>query len=125
MDQQIFYFDEVFSAFGVSFEAIKKTEGYRDYSNGGQWIPGADLPPEPMEGIVVPLSRDDLRFDTQGRYTEKDRKVYLQKPQVLNKNDTVRFEGEDYRVFHVKNHEVYADFSVYIIKGIDKGSDSS
>ncbi|WP_406945758.1 hypothetical protein ACJA3J_05780 [Halobacillus sp. SY10] len=125
MGQQIFYFDEVFAAFGVSFDAIKKSEGYRDYSNGGQWVPGADLPPETMEGIIVPLSNDDLRFDTQGRYTEKDRKIYLQHPQRLEKNDRVHFGGQDYRVFDVKNHEVYADFSVYIIKGIDKGSDSS
>ncbi|QAS52809.1 hypothetical protein [Halobacillus litoralis] len=125
MGQQIFYFDEVFASFQVPFEAIKKSEGYRDHSNGGQWVPGADLPPETLEGIIVPLSNDDMRFDTQGRYTEKDRKLYLQHPQRLKKNDHIYFEGQDYRVFDVKNHGVYADFSVYIIKGIDKGGGGS
>lgn len=122
----LFDFSSLFATYSISFTRIPKVEGYRDYTKGGQWVKSAPATPIEMTGIVVPLTNEDLRFDTAGTYTRQDQKVYVRKPSFLLKNDEVIVEGVKYRVVEKKEYpSEYTDFNVYVIRrtDIEKGND--
>lgn len=119
----LFNFEELFATFYMEIKVYRNPVGYRDYSNGGQWIeslPADGIKPKRISGIVVPLSNEDLQFDQSGTYTQEDRKVYLRIPDILDKGDEVEFKGKRYRVMRKRDYqEVYADFNMYICQRSD------
>lgn len=116
----LFDFSSLFASYSVSFTWIPKSQGRRDYSKGGQWVEGAPEGPVELTGIAVPLSNEDLRFDTAGTYLREDLKLYVRFPRVLNKSDSVVIRGAKYRVMLRKEYQPeYADFNIYIIRRTD------
>ena len=61
---------------------LEKGQGYRDPYNGGVWVPGETAGTE-IEGAVVPLSNEDLKYDEGGTYNTEDRKLYCYKDVAL------------------------------------------
>ncbi|MFC2948536.1 hypothetical protein [Virgibacillus sediminis] len=121
----IFDFSTVFGEFSRPFQHIPYSESYRDYTNGGQWVKGAELPPVNMEGVILPLGNDDLQFDTAGTYTIQDRKLFLQEPETLEEEAVVEVDGLRYRVTGDKPYGHYAGFNVYFLKRTDIGGETS
>ena len=98
---------------------LRETEGYHDYSKGGIWVPGVIEEVE-IEGAVVPLTNEDLRFDEGGTYNFEDRKLYCY--EEMDKGEKVKHKDKVYTVLERKD---YSDFDeglfIYFIKrgGID------
>lgn len=112
----LFEFSSLFAEYNRSFQYLPETKSYRDFEKGGQMIPGVQLDPVDMEGIILPLSTDDLKFDAAGTYTKQDRKLYLQEPAVLQENARVAVDDLVYRVMGEKPYGHYAGFNVYFLK---------
>lgn len=55
------------------------TDGYYDMEHGGVWVPGGTETVE-KEAIILPLSSEDLKYDTGGTYTREDIKIYVKYP---------------------------------------------
>lgn len=112
----LFEFSSLFAEYNRSFQHLPETESYRDFERGGGTFPGVPLDPIDMEGIILPLSTDDLKFDAAGTYTKQDRKLYLQEPAVLQENARVEVDDLVYRVMGEKPYGHYAGFNVYFLK---------
>lgn len=97
---------------------LEETEGYHDPYQGGKWIPGEIIETE-LEGAVVPLSNEDLRFDEGGTYTAADRKLYCYKE--IAKGEKVKYKDKPYTILESKD---YSDFDeglyIYIIRRGDR-----
>ncbi|MBM7696635.1 hypothetical protein JOD44_001752 [Salimicrobium jeotgali] len=115
----------MFATYNRPFQRITFAEGYRDYGNGGQWVEGGENPPIESQGIIMPLGNDDLTFDTSGTYTVEDRKLFLQEPETLDKDDLVRVDGDDFHVTGDKAWQQYGGFNVYLLKRSDAGGESA
>jgi len=74
-----FVWDPVFAMWGGTYTFRLPGEGYRDWEQGGIWVPGEPTETE-KEAIVLPLSKSDLKYDVGGTYTRQDVKVYVQCP---------------------------------------------
>lgn len=112
----LFDFSSLFAEYNRVFQYLPKTESYRDFENGGQMVKGDFLNSLDMEGIILPLSDDDLKFDAAGTYTKQDRKLYLQEPGMLEENAHVSVDDLIYRVMGEKPYGHYAGFNVYFLK---------
>lgn len=112
-----FDFAEVFGEWGTNFVRLPKGEGYRDYSDGGKWkqSPGS---PVTMQGIIAPMSFEELQLETGGTYTRDDRKIYVRLPAELAIDDRIQHKGNEYRVLERKDYSEHADFNVYIAKRV-------
>jgi len=69
-------FPEVFREFQEAFNIVHPGIQYRDFDMGGAAI---YAPPteEMMNGIIMPLTSDDIRYSEGGTYTRRDIKIYL------------------------------------------------
>lgn len=83
---------------------LKETQGYNDYSKGGVWVHG-EIEEIEIEGAVVPLSNEDLKFDEGGTYDFEDRKLYCYKE--ISKGEKIKHKDKIYRVLERKP---YGDF---------------
>lgn len=68
-----------------------------------------------MEGIILPLSTDELRHEQNGRYTAKDRKIYVTTP--LKMGQRIEYKDQVYTIDTNKPYEDYADVYIYYAKG--------
>ncbi|AFC32139.1 hypothetical protein PM3016_5439 [Paenibacillus mucilaginosus 3016] len=112
-----FDFAEVFGEWGKKFHRFPKGGGYYDYANGGKWVPGYGAPVE-MEGIIVPMSFEELQLETGGTYTRDDRKIYVRLPAELAIDDRIMHKGLEYRVLEAKPYDEYSDHRIYIAKRV-------
>lgn len=112
----LFDFGSLFAEYNRPFQHLPQSASYRDFEKGGQIFPGIPAEPVDMEGIILPLSNDDLKFDTAGTYTKQDRKLYLEEPQVLKENDRLLIDELVYRVMADKPYSYYAGFNIYFLK---------
>jgi len=108
-----FEFADFVDEFRVDFSVMVETPGH--YDPTGKWIPGGKTP-KPMYGIILPLSQDDLRHDTNGRYSELDRKVYTLEP--LKRGQELTYNNQKYTIDADKDYSAYADVYVYFAKGV-------
>lgn len=114
MSQKHFEFADFVDEFAVNFEAIDEAEGH--YNDAGKWIAGEPTP-RPMEGIILPLTNDDLKHEANGSYTVKDRKVYTTQP--LKIGQKVKYNNLTFTVDQEKPYNDYADVYIYFAKGVD------
>lgn len=54
---------------------IKRSGGYYDPHNGGQWVPGEEER-IPFQGVILPVSNKDLMREDIGTYGKNSQKVY-------------------------------------------------
>ena len=93
---------------------LRETEGYHDYSKGGIWVPGGIEEIE-IEGAVVPLSNEDLKFDEGGTYNFEDRKLYCYKE--ISKGEKIKHKDKTYTILERKNYSDFDDgLFIYFIK---------
>ena len=59
--------------------AIIEKEGYYDMENGGKYVEGVAEEIELSLAAILPLSSNELRFDTSGTYNQDSRKLYAYK----------------------------------------------
>lgn len=111
----MFNFKRLISKFGkYPVYLLEESEGYRDPYQGGKWVPG-EIEEIEIEGAVIPLSNDDLRFDEGGTYTVTDRKLYCYKK--MTKGNQIKHKENLYTILESKD---YADFDeglyIYIVR---------
>lgn len=106
-----FEFADFVEEFKVPFIVIKQTEGH--WTDGGEWVPGG-TETVPMEGIVLPLSEDDLQYTEAGTYSVKDKKIYT--TQALEMGQEIDFKGDKYTVQNFKDYTDYADVYIYYMR---------
>lgn len=100
-----FNFKNLIKKYGKNPVYLKsEAAGHYDYNAGGVWVPGATTWVE-FSGAVVPLSRDDLKYDDGGTYSADDRKLYSY--QAIIKGQVVKWKDTLYTINQVKD---YADF---------------
>src|SRR5574339_262738 len=100
-----FEFADFIDEFRVGFTVYEKQLG--SYNDAGKWVPGGDLAPVNMQGIILPLSNDELKHEANGVYTVKDRKIYTTKPLKLGQK--IEYEGDSFTIDSKKPYEAYAD----------------
>lgn len=110
-----FEFADFVEEFKVPFVAYEKTGGSR--LPNGEWVGGTETT-VPKEGIILPLSEDDLKYVANGTYTEKDRKIYIVTPLAINMR--VEYKGQIYTIQNSKPYEDYADVYIYYARGASK-----
>ena len=93
---------------------LRETEGYHDYSKGGIWVP-EEIEEIEIEGAVVPLTNEDLRFDEGGTYSFEDRKLYCYKE--ISKGEKIKHKEKIYTVIEKKDYSDFAEgLSIYFLK---------
>ena len=69
-----------------------------------------------MSGIILPLNNDELRFETNGGYTSKDRKIYTKEPLKIGQH--LEYKNQRYTIHENKPYDDYADVFIYFAKGL-------
>lgn len=106
-------FEELFEVYGETATRIVEAPGHHDQQTG-LWVPGTLVESE-IDGIILPLSGADLRFDAPGTYTVSDRKLYVR--QKLGLGEQVRDAADlVYRVLAERDYNQHAAFWVYILR---------
>lgn len=110
-----FEFADFVDEFRVSFEVI--TEAAGQYATNGQWIDGAETRAQ-HDGIILPLSEDELRRADNGQYTERDRKVYTTRE--LQNGAVIEYKEKRFTINRAKDYSDYSDIFIYYAKGAGK-----
>ena len=115
MAQKQFEFADFVEEFKVSFIVFDEIiNGY--YNDEGKWInPGAETP-RTMEGIILPLTNDELQHENNGVYTTKDRKIYVTSP--LKIGQRIDYKNQLYTIDSEKDYSDYVDVYIYFAKGV-------
>ena len=93
---------------------LEETEGYYDPSKGGEWVEGK-IEKRQIEGAVVPLSNEDLRYDQGGTYSFEDRKLYCYVD--IAKGEKIKHKEKDYTVLERRDYSDFdAELRIYFIK---------
>lgn len=108
-----FEFADFVEEFKVEFTIYEHDEGH--YSDNGKWVEG-EVTPVTVQGIILPLSDDDLRYVPNGTYTEADRKIYTTRP--LKAGQKMEYGGRNYTIQNFKDYSAYADVFIYIARGV-------
>lgn len=114
MIEKHFTFADFVDEFRVPFTAF--VEGDGNYNAAGKWIEGEPQETQ-MQGIILPLSNDELQFEANGVYTKKDRKIYVTEP--LKIGQKIKYDGQSFMIDSEKPYSVYADVYIYFAKGVD------
>lgn len=113
MANKHFEFADFVDEFKVSFTAIDELDGH--YNNQGKWIEGGKTN-RSMEGIILPLTSDDLKHEANGTYTTKDRKIYTVEP--LKHGQEIEHKEQRFTIDSEKPYNDYADVYIYFAKGV-------
>ena len=93
---------------------LEETPGYFDYTQGGVWVPGTVTETQ-IQGVILPLSDQELQFGGGGTYSTQDKKMYAYFN--FKVGDKVKHRDDVYMVHGKKD---YSDFDsnlhVYILK---------
>lgn len=89
--------------------------GYDDL--GKEIRPIGPQRPTSGRGALIPLSQRVI-YQSGGRLTESDRQLYSLDHNIPKKTK-IMYKGETYHVESKLPLEDYADFSVYMLKGVD------
>ncbi|MED1711716.1 hypothetical protein [Heyndrickxia sporothermodurans] len=103
-----FEFADFVDEFKVPFISIVKVDGH--WEDGGDWIPGGEKSAE-MQGILLPLTQEDLRYSEAGTFSVKDKKIYTVEP--LEEGQQIEYKGDKYTVQSFKDYSDYADVFIY------------
>lgn len=93
---------------------LRESPGYNDYTQGGIWVPGI-VEEIQIEGAVVPLTNEDLKYDEGGTYNLEDRKLYCYKE--IAKGEKIKHKDKVYTVLEERDYEDFdVDLKIYVIK---------
>lgn len=115
-----FEFSDFVDEFKVEFELPETIEVPGHYDDEGEWIPPQKSETlVKKEGIVLPLSEDDLKYAENGVYTVKEKKLYTVFP--IEEGTVIRYKSDDYTVQAFKDYSEYADVFIYLMRWREKG----
>lgn len=104
--------------------AITETEGHYDMKNGGKWVDGKKEKIFLFPAAIVPMSKDDLRFDEGGNYSYDNRKLYCYKQlEKGNLIENIQSYGvtKTYKILGEKDYSDYDDgLYIYIVERADR-----
>ncbi len=69
-----------------------------------------------QQGIILPLSTDDLKFSEGGTFSVHDRKIYTDLP--LKIGSEIKYEEDSYTIRAEKDYSKQADVYIYFAKRI-------
>jgi hypothetical protein len=115
MANKHFEFADFVNEFAVTFTAYEQTEG--QYNSSGKWIEAGETP-KSMVGIILPLNNDDLKFVSNGVYTEKARKIYTTDP--LQIGQRIEYKAQSFTIKQERPYSDYADVYIYYAEGVGK-----
>lgn len=93
---------------------LKEKRGHRNPYDGGVWVPGK-IKEIAIEGAVVPLSNEDLKYDEGGTYNTEDRKLYCYKDVALGTK--IKHNDNIYTVLERRDYAEHAEgLYIYFIK---------
>lgn len=100
--------------------ALIESNGYYDMEDSGKWHEGAKKELRLVPAAIVPLSKDDLKFDEGGHYSNDNRKLYcyqaLEKGTVI-KNIQSKGIVKNYKILAEKDYSDYDDnLYIYILE---------
>lgn len=82
------------------------SSGLYEEVEGGGWVP--------TKGIILPLTRDELRRSENGMYTVHDRKILLEQPEEpLKHGQKIRYKGNVYVIDGEQDYSDYAGVWIY------------
>lgn len=108
-----FEFADLIQEYKVTFTVFEESPGY--FTPGGKWVKGTPMP-RPIEGVILPLTSDDLQNDVNGLYTRKDRKIYTTEP--LKIGQKIEHNGQTFTIVEERPYNDYTDVYIYIAKGV-------
>lgn len=114
-----FEFVDMIKEYSVTFqmEYPGTTTEPKQYDDLGKVINKGDDVPTTGEGALIPLSHRQI-YNSGGRYTEGDRQLYTTDHNIPPKTK-IFYKGMTYSVESKVPWEDYADFSQYMLKGVD------
>ena len=71
-----------------------------------------------MEGIILPLTENDLKYSEAGTYSVKDKKIYTTQP--LELGQVIEYKGDKYTIQSFKDYSDYADVYIYLARCQEK-----
>jgi hypothetical protein len=113
---EIMVFKEMVEENSVPFIAHVESTGH--YADNGDWISGEGPTTVEMDGIILPLSDDDLKYTEAGTYSIKNRKIITTQPLEFNQN--IEYKGAVYTVQNFKDYSDYADVFIYFARWREK-----
>jgi len=106
-----FEFADFIDEFKVPFTFTKVEEGH--WNDNGDYIPGGETTVQ-MEGIILPLTENDLKYSEAGTYSVKDKKIYTTQP--LEVGQVFEYKGDPYTIQSFKDYSDYADVYIYLAR---------
>lgn len=100
--------------------ALIETDGYYDMSDSGRWKDGVKKELRLIPAAIVPMTRDDLKFDEGGHYSNDNRKLYCYQPLekgTIIKNLQSKGIEKTYKILAEKDYSDYDDnLHIYILE---------
>jgi hypothetical protein len=113
---EIMVFKEMVEENSVPFIAYVESTGH--YTDNGDWTLYGNPTTVKMDGIILPLSDDDLKYTETGTYSTKDRKIITTQP--LEFNQKIEYKDTVYTVQNFKDYSDYADVFIYYARWREK-----
>jgi len=111
-----FEFADFVDEFKVSFIAsYQQSEG--QWNDEGDYVPGSTIPVY-MDGILLPLTQNDLKYSEAGTYSTQDKKMYTQ--EQLEIGQTITYKHITYTIQSFKDYSDYADVYIYLARWREK-----
>ncbi len=105
---------ELPSEYLVTFQKITYSTGTWNKQTGKYEESGPGTVDQ--QGIILPLSTDDLKFSEGGTYSVHDRKIYTALP--LKMGSEIKYDGNTYTIHAEKDYSQQADVYIYFAKRI-------
>ncbi len=108
---------------GMVFASIKE-EGHYDVDDGGKYVEGSILSIKLDPAAIVPLNKDDLKFDEGGSYSDDNRKLYCYLRLVKGTEITNAMNDKSIRRYKILAEKDYSDYDkdlhIYILERVDR-----
>lgn len=99
-------------------------EGHYNVDDGGKYVEGSILSIRLDPAAIVPLNKDDLKFDEGGSYSDDNRKLYCYLRLDKGTEITNVMLDESIRRYKVLAEKDYSDYDkdlhIYILERVDR-----
>lgn len=108
---------------GMVFASIEE-EGHYNVDDGGKYVEGSILSIRLDPAAIVPLNKDDLKFDEGGNYSDDNRKLYCYLRLEKGTEITNVMLDKSIRRYKVLAEKDYSDYDkglhIYILERVDR-----
>lgn len=104
--------------YGTPFFLQVKAKPEPEFLPNGQPAPAKLSEPEQRSGIILPLTRQDIKYAGDGTYTTQDVKLIVEHAVALK--SVITYRGRSYIVSEQDDWTEYSDFFVYLCRRSSK-----